>query len=119
MYGNQSVYDDMTNAERQVADFLNFIGFWWSYEQPVFVYDDKGRPRLWTPDLYIPSLGLYIEVVGNERLGNYEFRKEVYGNNNTPIIFVYIQDYNWRELLVNEINRIHQFRWEQIRNIRF
>ena len=52
-----SVYEGMTNAEKDVADCLHELGLWWWYEFPVFVYDEKERPRVWTPDFYIPKLG--------------------------------------------------------------
>jgi hypothetical protein len=33
----ESVYDRMTNAEREVANVLKEFGIEWSYEQPIFV----------------------------------------------------------------------------------
>ena len=35
----ESVYDQMTRSEREVARFLRKIGIKWCYEQPVFVWD--------------------------------------------------------------------------------
>ena len=55
-----SVFEDMNESEKQVADFLSSIGLWWKYEHPVFVYDKKERPRVWTPDFYLPKMGIYI-----------------------------------------------------------
>ncbi|MDH5780816.1 MAG: hypothetical protein OEZ29_09520 [Candidatus Bathyarchaeota archaeon] len=40
-----SVYADMEDSERQVADCLRELDLWWCYEFPVFVYDEKKRPR--------------------------------------------------------------------------
>lgn len=57
-----SVYADMTPHEKEVANYLQELGLWWQYESPVFVYDEKDRPRVWTPDFYIPKLGMYVEV---------------------------------------------------------
>ena len=37
----ESVYDRMTNAEREVAKVLKEYGIQWSYEQPVFVWGKK------------------------------------------------------------------------------
>ena len=52
-------------SEKEVAKHLDKLGINWVYENPVFVYDDEGRPRVWTPDFYLPELGIYIEVCGN------------------------------------------------------
>ena len=48
-----SIYKDMTDAEIQVADYLKELDLWWVYQFPVFVYDEKKRPRVWGPDFYI------------------------------------------------------------------
>ena len=109
-----SVYDNMTSAELKVSDYINQLGLWWQYEQPVFVFDDKQRPRVWTPDFYIPELGMYIEVAGN-REWNYEFREKVYELNRIPVIFVSIQSHKWKEDLFVQMHAIHQQRWEKIR----
>jgi len=44
------IYDRMTNAEREVANELKHLGIQWTYEQPVFVWDENKRPRVWAPD---------------------------------------------------------------------
>lgn len=54
-----SIFEDMTDAEKQVADFLTGIRIWWTYEQPVCVKDEKSRPRIWSPDSYLLELGLH------------------------------------------------------------
>jgi hypothetical protein len=58
----------------------------WRYQSPVFVYDEKGRPRVWTPDFYTPKLGIYIEVCGSENF-NYAYREKIYEKNSFPVIF--------------------------------
>ncbi len=55
MYTKQS-FEDMMKSEKEVADYLSHFGVFWEYERPVFVYDDKGRPRVWTPDFYLSQL---------------------------------------------------------------
>ena len=45
-----SIYADMEDSEKQVTDYLRELDLWWVYEFPVFVYDEKKRPRVWTPD---------------------------------------------------------------------
>ena len=46
----ESIYDRMTNAEKEVAKVLGEFGIRWSYEQPIFVWDENKRPRVWAPD---------------------------------------------------------------------
>lgn len=104
-----SPFDDMTESEHVVADFMAKNGMWWQYEQPVFVRDDKGRPRVWTPDFFIPRLGLYVEVIGNNE-ATYDFRREVYRLNNICIIFIYPNQTGWEDYLLNELIAIHKDR---------
>jgi hypothetical protein len=46
----ESIYYRMTHAEKDVAEVLKELRIQWSFEQPVFVWDEQGRPRVWTPD---------------------------------------------------------------------
>ena len=71
------IYEDMTETERQVALYLRELGLWWVFESPVFVYDDKERPRVWTPDFYLPTLGMYVEVWSSE-LKSHAYREDIY-----------------------------------------
>lgn len=64
---SKSIYNQMTNAERKVANELKELGILWSFEQPVFVWDENKRPRVWTPDFYLKHFGIYIEVCGSEQ----------------------------------------------------
>jgi len=54
----ESIYDRMTKAERKVAELLKVLGIKWTYEQPVFVWDENNRPRVWAPDFYLTHLYL-------------------------------------------------------------
>jgi hypothetical protein len=52
-------------AERQCARLLDFFGVRWEYEPHTFplVVDELGRVReAFTPDFWLPDLGLYVEV---------------------------------------------------------
>jgi hypothetical protein len=110
----QSVYDDMSEAERMVAAYINQLGFWWTYEQPVYVTAEKDRPRIFCPDFYIADVGVYVEVIGNKYLSDYNRRQEIYLRNQIPIIFIEVNRYNWQDELRAEIYNIHQQRWEKI-----
>ena len=59
-------YTDMEKSELAVAKYLNEMDFDWNYETPVFVFDEKNRPRVWTPDFYLPAFQMYIEVCGSK-----------------------------------------------------
>ena len=76
----------MTNYEKEVAGLLKDSGIRWSYEHPVFVWDENKRPRVWTPDFYLISLGIYIEVCGSANFDN-EYGKKIYNINRHSVIF--------------------------------
>jgi hypothetical protein len=111
---NYTVFDDMTESEKVVADFLARNGMWWNFEQPIYVKDDRGRPRVWSPDFYVPRLGIHIEVVGNNS-ANYSYREQVYQQNSIPVIFVYPNKDGWQQVLLDSIRLIHQDRWQIIK----
>jgi hypothetical protein len=106
-----SIYDDMTDSEKEVANYLTKLGFYWIYQFPIFVYDEKNRPRVWTPDFYIPKLGMYIEVCGSERF-DYGYREEIYRKNGYYVIFIhyYKEREKWKSYLVKRIIEIEELR---------
>lgn len=110
-----SVYADMEESEKQVADYLKGLDLWWQYEHPVFVLDEKERPRVWTPDFYIPKLGMYIEVCGSEKF-DYEYRAKIYKKNGFPVIFVhyYKKRKKWKNYLVKRIMEIEEKRHDEV-----
>ena len=110
-----SVYEGMTDAEKKAACYLKELNLWWIYEFPVFVYDDKKRPRVWTPDFYIPKLGMYVEVCGKQRQ-DYEFREKIYKENGYHVIFLHLykEQNMWRKYLVKRIMEIEDLRHSEI-----
>ena len=110
-----SIYDDMKDSERQVADYLQELDLWWWYEYPIFVYDEKDRPRVWTPDFYIPKLGMYIEVCGSEKF-DYGYREKIYKKNGVNIIFIhfYKQQEKWKTYLVERIRESEEHRHSEV-----
>ena len=81
-------YKDMQKSEQIVAKYLNQNGFDWYYEHPVFVYDEKKRPRVWTPDFYLPAFQVYIEVCGSQDF-DYKYRQKIYHDNDIPVVFLH------------------------------
>jgi len=104
-------YADMMPSEREVAEFLDDLGLPWIFEFPVFVYDERKRPRVWTPDFFIPKLGVYIEVCGSKDF-NYEYRKKIYRDNQIPVIYVhfYKKQHSWQKFLFLKIKEIEKKR---------
>ena len=88
----ESVYDQMTNAEREVAELLKDLGIKWSYEQPVFVWDENKRPRVWAPDFYLKQFGIYVEVCGSEDF-NYGYRRKIFDKNGHKVIFLHFKEF--------------------------
>ena len=79
----------MTCPKRKVAEYLRKMNIEWVYEQPAFVWDDDGRPRVWAPDFYLTQFGIYLEVCGSKDF-NYEYRKHVFSKNGYCVIFLHV-----------------------------
>lgn len=111
----ESGYSDMKDSEREVALYLKKLGLFWRFESPVFVYDERGRPRVWTPDFYIPKLGIYIEVCGSEDF-DYKYREKIYRENGVFAVFVhYYKDKSkWKTFLRKRIMEIEDYRHSEI-----
>ena len=110
-----SIYAGMTYSEMQVANYLRELDLWWVYEFPVFVYDEKKRPRVWTPDFYIPKLGMHIEVSGSKAF-DYEYREKIYKKNGYHVIFLHLykEKKKWKKYLVKRIMEIEEFRHSEV-----
>ena len=115
MNEEKTIYDEMTNAEREVANYLHSINLYWRFENPIFIVDDKNRPRVWTPDFFLPELGIYIEVCGSEKF-DYEYRSQIYKKNRINVIFIhhYKHPTNWKEFLRERIVKIQRFRQDKL-----
>jgi len=84
-----SIYNQMTRSEKEVAELLKHLGIRWSYEHPVFVWDENKRPRVWAPDFYLIPFGIYLEVCGSEQF-DYEYRKKILDENGHMVIFLHL-----------------------------
>jgi len=116
-----SICDDMTNSEKQVAYYLKELGLKWIFQAPMFLRDLVDRPRIWTPDFYIPRLGVYIEVCGSEDFGErgYKFRQKVYKKNEVPVVFIhtYKESEKWKGFLRSRMIQIHVKRDSELRKL--
>lgn len=104
-------YPNMMRSEKQVAEFLSELNLPWIFELPVFVYDNRKRPRVWTPDFFIPKLGIYIEVCGSKTF-NYDYREKICRNNGVNVIFLhfYKKESYWRKFLFKRIKEVEDQR---------
>lgn len=109
---------EMSASEEHVSDYLTELRLHWIYQSPVFIYDERKRPRVWTPDFYLPELGIYIEVCGSERF-NYSYRKKIYQKNGYLVIFIhyYKEKNKWKSFLVKRIREIEDQRHNEASKI--
>jgi hypothetical protein len=110
-----SAYHDMTESERQVLEYLTKLDLDPIFQFPVFVYDDKNRPRVWTPDFYIPKLGMYVEVAGSRNF-DYDYREKIYKKNGIPVIFIHFfkDKERWKNYFIVRMKEIEEARYEEV-----
>lgn len=108
----------MTNAEREVAELLKELGIKWSYEHPVFVWDENKRPRVWAPDFYLIHFGIYIEVCGSESF-DYDYRRKMFDKNGCRVIFLHLykDKHKWMYHLISYLGKITDYRCEKLNEI--
>ena len=108
----QTDADKMMDSEWQVACFLDSLKIEWTFESPIYIEDEKGRPRVWTPDFYLHKLDLYIEVCGSRDF-NYEYRDKIYQDNNVSVIFLhyYKKQKYWQKYLIRRIKEVVENRY--------
>jgi len=104
-------YADMMESEKQVAKFLDDLGLPWIFQFPVFVYDERKRPRVWTPDFFIPKLGIYIEVCGSKDF-DYKYREKICRANNVPVIYIhfYKKQKYWQKFIIIKLKEFEEQR---------
>ena len=108
----------MTNAEKEVANVLKELKIQWSYEQPVFVWDENKRPRVWAPDFYLIPFGIYVEVCGSEKF-DYEYRRRIFNSNGHQVIFLHLYKNNekWKNHLMNYLQFFIQKRYQKLKAV--
>ncbi len=109
-------YEDieMTKTEKKVAEFLDEYKLHWFFESPVYLTDNEGRPRLWTPDFFLPRFGVYIEVWNTRKPEDY--RKIAYERNGYHVIFVhaYKEENLWKNYIIRSITDIEKNRYSEV-----
>ena len=114
----ESIYDRMTNAEKEVANVLKEFGIQWSFEQPVFVWDENKRPRVWAPDFYLTSFGIYIEVCGSEKF-DYDYRRRIFDKNGYRVIFLHLfkEKHKWKNHLLSYLQLFLNYKIHKLNEI--
>jgi len=114
----ESIYNKMTNAEREVADLLKEMGIKWSYEPPVFLWDEDKRPRIWAPDFFLSSYGIYVEVCGSKNF-DYDYRKTIYQKNGYNVIFLHLckTSNKWKNHFLHYLKLFTRYRNSKLNEI--
>ena len=109
-------------GERQIAEVLDKYGISYKYESPVSVNDDQNKARLWYPDFYLPTFGLYVEYYGfkgNPNCDSLRVKKEqVYKDMGLEVLAVdaSVPLHQFDSYLLNGIYRVQRRRFEGIRS---
>ena len=114
----ESIYDKMTNAEREVANLLKKMGIKWTYEHPVFVWDENKRPRVWAPDFFLVHIGVYIEVCGSSEF-DYEYRRNVFEKNGYNVIFLHLykDSCRWKQHFINYLQLFINYNYKKLNEV--
>jgi hypothetical protein len=110
-----SDFEGMRPAEKNVAMFLDELGLKWFFEAPVFLYDNEGRPKVWTPGFYLPTLGMHVEVWDSED-ESLEYREKAYKKNGYHVIFLHVskEETEWKNFLLSRITSIELKRHSEV-----
>jgi len=97
-----------SQEEKKVASFLTELNIYWDTQPKLLVNDYYDKERITHPDLFLPELGIYIEVCGAERKEIYENKRKLYKQNHFNVIFVetYKPEKKWKLYLLNRIVEI-------------
>ena len=115
---SESIYSRMTKSEKEVALYLRDLGIHWSYEHPVFVWDENKRPRVWAPDFYLTSFGVYVEVCGSSRF-NYDYRRKIFDKNGYKVIFIHLykDKKKWKSHLKKYLKIYINYKFQKLKRI--
>ena len=94
------------------------LGISWAYEQPVFVWDENKRPRVWAPDFYLVPFGIYVEVCGSENF-DYEYRRRIFDRNGHKVIFLHLykETDQWTRHLMSYLEYFTKYRHHRLNEI--
>ncbi len=87
------------------------MGILRAYEQPVFVWGENKRPRVWAPDFYLIPFGIYVEVCGSKNF-NYDYSRKIFDNNGYRVIFLHLykESSKWKKHFMRYLKGILNYR---------
>ena len=108
----------MTRSEKEVAKLLKNLGIKWSYEHPIFIWDENKRPRVWAPDFYLIPFGIYVEVCGSENF-NYDYRRKIFEKNGHKVIYLHLYKENKERMnhLISYLMLFTNYRYHKLSEI--
>jgi len=98
-------------GERRIAEFLQVREIHYDYERPLLVLD-RGQPRIWYPDFYLPELAVYLEYFGIVADEGYDRRaqhkKSVYEAMDLDVIPLYPATFHtdWKGYILDSLEKI-------------
>lgn len=104
-----------SEGERRIGEFLDSYGIRYRYEQGVLV-EDKGKPKIWHPDYFLPEFGIYLEYFGLAGEPDYDRgikrKKKIYSEMGLEVISVYPWHFcdDWRGYILDNIEGIQNKR---------
>lgn len=99
-------------GELQIAKYLTFKKFNFTYEKQIKIIDKNNMERLWYPDFYLEDYDIIIEFFGKENDENYNngtiIKKKTYYKNKYKIIPVYPKTMKgkWQQYLLIQIKKL-------------
>lgn len=109
-------------GEQKIADVLSKYGIPFKYESPTLVQDEQQKPRIWYPDFFLPTHGIYIEYYGLRGSPSYDsFRlkkDQVYREQGLEVIAIdpLVPDHKLDSYLINQIYRVQARRYQGIKS---
>jgi len=107
----ESIYDNMTRSEKEVAELLKELDILWTYEQPVIVWDENKLLRVWAPDFYLVPFDIYVEVCGSKDF-DYDYRRRIFDKNGHKVIFLHLykEPSKWQQHLIQYLQFYTNYR---------
>jgi hypothetical protein len=117
-----------SEGERRIGEFMDSYGIQYRYEQGVLV-EDRGKPKIWHPDYFLPEFAVYIEYFGlagnREYDNNIKRKKSIYSAMGLDVIPVYPWTFcdDWQGYIMDSIlgvlnRRIKVYSEKQYKNPR-
>ena len=87
------------------------MGILWAYEQPIFVWAENKRLRVWAPDFYLIPFGIYVEVCGSKNF-DYGYGRKIFDNNGYRVIFLHLykEADKWKKHFMRYLKGILNYR---------